>query len=105
MKIRIILFLLFLTSLTMYSQNQNIGIGTTTPLPTALLDITSTTKGFLFPRMTYSNRTGITNPALGLMVYQTNSGGLPIQPSGIYFYDGSFWKRIARSDEIGGGGS
>lgn len=82
-----------------------IGIGTTSPHVSSILDVSSTTKGFLFPRMTYSDRTQIGNLTAGLMVYQTNSGGIPIQPSGIYFYDGSFWKRIARSDEIGGGGS
>lgn len=50
----------------------NIGIGTTAPAATALMDITSTTKGFLVPRMTSAQRTAIASPATGLLVYQTD---------------------------------
>ncbi len=83
--------------------SQSVGIGTTTPNGSAMLDVTSTNKGFLFPRMTYVERTLIASPAQGLIVYQTNAVGL-LYPSGIYFFDGSLWKRIARTDELGGGG-
>lgn len=50
------------------------GIGTTTPNASAKLDITSTDKGLLIPRMTKSQREAITLPAAanGLMVYQTD---------------------------------
>jgi hypothetical protein len=48
------------------------GIGTTTPDVSAKLDITSTNKGFLVPRMTNVQRSAITSPANGLMVYQTD---------------------------------
>ena len=105
MKTRISTLLLLLASVYLSAQNNNIGIGTTSPDASSILDVSSTTKGFLFPRMTYTQRTMIGSPVPGLLVYQTNSGGSPIQPSGIYFYDGSFWKRIARADEIGSGGS
>ena len=54
-------------------------IGTTTPHASAKLDITSTDKGFLPPRMTSSQRTSIQNPATGLMVYQTDG------TAGLYF--------------------
>lgn len=54
-----------------FSQN-NIGMGTTSPNASALLDITSTTKGILVPRMTQAQRTAISNPAQGLLVYQTD---------------------------------
>ncbi len=95
-----------LFQVVLVSAQQNVGIGTTTPAPTSILDITSTTKGMLIPRMTYSQKIAISNPpATGLMVYQTNSGGLPVQSSGIYYYDGTTWKRFARSDEVSGGGS
>ncbi|MFZ1678474.1 MAG: hypothetical protein WAT91_14435 [Saprospiraceae bacterium] len=89
-----------------YNNNSGgIGIGTgAAPSSSAALEIKSTTKGFLFPRMTYTERTTIPTLAPGLLVYQTNSGGFPVQPSGIYSYDGTAWKRMARSDEIGGGG-
>jgi hypothetical protein len=43
-----------------------------TPAASAILDITSTTKGVLFPRMTLAQRTAIASPATGLIVYQTD---------------------------------
>ena len=49
------------------------GIGTTTPDASAKLDISSTTKGFLAPRMTASQKTAITSPATGLLIYQTDT--------------------------------
>jgi hypothetical protein len=48
-----------------------IGIGTETPDNSALLDMSSTTKGFLPPRMTLAQIESIANPADGLMVYCT----------------------------------
>ena len=83
-------------------QAQSVGIGGT-PSPNAILDITSTTKGLLIPRMTYSDRLAVT-PSIGMFVYQTNSA-LPASLAGFYIYDGSIWKRMARADEITGGGS
>ena len=54
--------------------------------PSAMLDVKSTNKGFLLPRMTQAQRNGIVNPAAGLQVYQTD--GIP----GIYLFDGvSAW--------------
>ena len=48
-----------------------VGIGTTTPNASAELDITSTTKGLLPPRLTTTQRNAITNPATGLTIYNT----------------------------------
>jgi hypothetical protein len=53
--------------------NQNTGIGTSNPVASAKLDITSTTKGFLPPRMTNAQRIAIATPAIGLMVYCTDT--------------------------------
>jgi len=53
-------------------------IGGSTPEPSAMLDIQSTTKGVLFPRMTTAERTGITNPATGLMVFNSETKCLEI---------------------------
>ena len=64
----------------------NVGIGTNSPDPSAVLDIQSVNKGLLIPRLTVDQRNGITSPASGLMVYQTN------EKSGFYFYDGNNWK-------------
>ncbi len=60
------LFLVFL------SGNAQTGIGTTTPDVSAKLDISSTSKGLLVPRMISTQRTTITTPANGLLVYQTD---------------------------------
>lgn len=48
------------------------GIGTTTPNASAKLEVAATDKGFLLPRMTSAQRTAITTPANGLLVYQTD---------------------------------
>ena len=55
----------------------------------AMLDVSSTSKGMLIPRMTGTQRTtGISSPAQGLMVYQTDA------PQGFYYYDGSGWNYV-----------
>lgn len=54
---------------------QNVGIGTTTAAASAQLDVSSTTKGLLPPRMTFTQRNAIETPVAGLMVWCTNCGG------------------------------
>lgn len=61
------------------------GIGTTVPNASALLEMKSTGKGLLIPRMTSDQRDLITAPASGLLIYQTNN------TKGFYFYSGSAW--------------
>src|SRR5947209_13693621 len=63
-----------------------VGIGTATPNTSAQLDITSSNKGVLIPRVTQVNRPA--SPATGLLIFQTD--GTP----GFYFYNGSGWKLI-----------
>ncbi len=60
---------------------QRVGIGTTTPAASAQLDVSSTTKGFLPPRMTASQRDLISNPATGLIIFNTNTNSLEIRDS------------------------
>ena len=50
---------------------QNIGIGTSSPNTSAQLDISSTSRGLLIPRMTAGGIVNIASPAKGLMVYDT----------------------------------
>ncbi len=50
----------------------NVGIGTATPSPSSVLDVTAIDKGVLIPRLTTLQRTGIAAPANGLMVYDTD---------------------------------
>ena len=51
-----------------------VGIGTTTPAASAALDITSTTQGFLPPRMTAAQRNSISNPSAGLLLWCSDCG-------------------------------
>jgi hypothetical protein len=60
------------TKMTITSSG-NVGIGTTSPDASALLDVSSTTQGFLPPRMTTSERDAISSPASGLMIWNTDN--------------------------------
>src|SRR5918993_3278806 len=62
----------FLISLAGITQN-NIGIGTGTPDASAALDVTSTSKGILIPRLTTAQRTAISSPATGLLVFDATT--------------------------------
>jgi hypothetical protein len=57
----------------------------------AVLDLKSTTKGFLPPRMTASQKSAISAPAAGLMIYQTDS------LSGYYLWAGTQWVQLTMS--------
>ncbi|GIQ61277.1 hypothetical protein Flavo103_44120 [Flavobacterium collinsii] len=65
-------FLVFLFLLFGLIANAQVGIGTITPNSSSILDLTSTTQGLLTPRMTTAQRTAITTPADGLIVYDTD---------------------------------
>lgn len=59
-------------------------IGDTTLDPSAILDITSTTQGILFPRMTTTQRDLIATPADGLVVYNTTDNKLQVRAGGAW---------------------
>lgn len=71
-----------------FAQKENVGIGTTKPDQSAILDLSSTNKGLLMPRVTLQQRSSIQNPANGLIVYQTDL------LSGFYYFDGKEWKSV-----------
>lgn len=85
-----IIFLLLVSVISSKVKAQT-GIGTITPHASAKLDVTSTDKGFLPPRMTNAQRTNIPSPAAGLMVYQTDG------TTGLYYYNGTAWIYIINS--------
>ena len=64
-----------------------IGIGTTSPANSALLDVNSTTAGFLPPRMTSTQRDAISSPEEGLVIYNLTTKKLN-------FYDGTAWEQV-----------
>jgi hypothetical protein len=78
-----------LAAICLYTQSmaQNVGIGTTSPDSSAMLEIKDTTKGFLMPRLTTVQMNAISNPATGLAVYNTDS-------STVCVYMGSAWRKI-----------
>ena len=71
----ILVFLAF----TISSMAQNVGIGTTTPAASAQLDVSSTSKGFLPPRMTTAERNAITAPSDGLIIFNTTTNSVEIK--------------------------
>ena len=75
--------LLFLSIVSLPALAQ-VGIGTSSPDQSALLDIESNSKGFLPPRMTTDQRNAISNPSAGLLIYNTVS-------ECIQYYMGNGW--------------
>jgi hypothetical protein len=96
MKKRYLFFLgIFICTATMAQRSSsmgNVGIGTNNPDQSAVLDINSSNKGILIPRLSAYQRNSINNPASGLLVYQTN------EKTGFYFYDGTGWQPMNNSD-------
>jgi len=80
-----IFFLMILICSSTYSQ---VGIGTETPNSSSLLELSSTSKGLLVPRMTENQKNAISTPAQGLLVFQTNG------TVGFYSYDGTNWLHL-----------
>lgn len=99
------LFFLLFSGLTLSSQN--VGINSTGAAPDAgsLLDITSTNKGLLIPRVSIANLTTIApitgSATTSMLVYNTNAGtGL-----GYYYWDGADWIRFTTGGVTGSCGT
>ena len=73
-------------SLTVSGQ---VGIGTSSPDASALLDISSASKGFLIPRMTTAQRDAIASPVEGLLIYNTDTNQVNGYASGAWGAIGS----------------
>ncbi len=82
-------------SYTAFSQNSGVGVGTTTPVASAALEVNSSTQGFLPPRMTGTQMFNISNPAEGLVVYCMDC--LPIK--GLRVFNGTDWVNMNGSSE------
>ncbi len=82
--------LLILSIAATLQAQQGVGIGTTNPHASAILELNSTTKGLLLPRMTTSQRTGI-GAVGGLVVYDTDY-------KEFYQHDGVSWRKLLNSN-------
>ena len=81
------LLFLAITLIASFTVSSQVAINTdgSTADASAILDVKSDTAGLLIPRMTQTQRDAISNPATGLLVYQTTA------PTGYYYYTGSDW--------------
>lgn len=108
---RSILFLFFALGSLVFGQNTNkgVGIGTTNPHASALLEVNADNlpangkKGVLFPRIALQNRTDkttILNPAVGLMIFNTtdSASDVLIKANMYYYWNGTSWVDLATSE-------
>src|SRR5215204_433858 len=88
---RLFILSYFILLLVAAAKAQSVAINTTgtQAANSAILDVSSTTKGFLLPRMSAAQRLAIASPATGLQVFQTDD--VANNPSGFYFFNGSAW--------------
>lgn len=91
-RLTVILTLLIILNKAGFAQNVGINDDGTNPDNSAMLDVKSTSKGFLAPRLTTQQRTSISNPANGLMVYDTD---LQLY----YYFNGAIWQSVG---QVGG---
>ncbi|MCD4737074.1 MAG: DUF2793 domain-containing protein, partial [Bacteroidales bacterium] len=94
MKRRKVLLLLTVLLFVFQSVQSQIGVNSdnSDPDPSAMLDVKSTTKGMLVPRMTATERDAIITPATGLIVFVNDD-------SKFYYYDGSAWISVVGGDD------
>ncbi len=104
MKSSNILFLsLFFQSIIAFGQ---VGIGTTNPDQSAILDVSATNKGFLLPRLNLTGRNDvstISSPANGLMVFNLSAAGTgsnAVVANSIYFWQNSIWQKFTALSEL-----
>lgn len=83
------ILLVLLSTFTLFSQ---VGIGTTNPDPSSILELNSTNQGLLISRMSQTDRDAITAPATGLLIYQTDN------TPGFYYFTGVIWSPFSGAD-------
>jgi hypothetical protein len=88
-KVFFALCLFLIISSDVWSQN-NVGIGTTTPDNSAILELYSTSHGFLVPRLTTTQRNAISSPATGLLIYNLDNQRFE-------YYNGTQWIGVVSS--------
>jgi hypothetical protein len=86
MRLLILGFICLFLSAGTYAQSFTINTDGTTAHASAMLDIKSTTKGLLIPRLTKTEKNNVASPATGLLIYQTGPDSV-----GFYYYQGNQW--------------
>lgn len=95
MKKNYLIFLFLIVGINIYGQTGSVGIGTSNPDGSAILDLVSGNKGFMLPKVSLNSSNVsdysfmISQPTVSLMVYNTNAsfpGG-----KGLYYWDGAKW--------------
>ena len=94
------------TCLFFASAYSQVGIGTSSPNSSALLDMTSTNKGFLLPRLNLTginDNTSILNPANGLLFFNlaaAGTGSNAVAANSLYFRQNSVWQKFTSDAEV-----
>lgn len=95
--LRYALLITVLVSTNLIAQSVSVNTTGTAPDGSSMLDVQSNNKGFLVPRMTAAQRQGISSPATGLLVYQTDG------TQGFYYNQGTSsvpnWTQIAAATQ------
>ncbi|MDO7744696.1 MAG: hypothetical protein MUP99_13005, partial [Pedobacter sp.] len=95
---RVMQFAVLIGMFTAFGAKAQVGIGTNAPDASAQLEILSTSKGLLIPRLSLLQRNDINNPANGLLIYQTTNS------AGFYYYNNGQWQKLVNNSEITSGG-
>lgn len=99
---RYLFLALSLSVLVVQVDGQNVGIGTNSPDGSAQMDVFSSSKGILIPRISLTsvfNASPTTAPAEGLLVWNTNAATTNGSGKGFYFWNGSRWQKLANNTE------
>ncbi|HQU66471.1 MAG TPA: hypothetical protein PK769_13435, partial [Flavobacteriaceae bacterium] len=92
-----------LCSVINYAQ---VGIGTTTPDASSILEVSATDKGMLIPQVSLGDVTdtmldGVNTAATGLLIYNTNAATTGGSGVGYYYFNGTTWERLVTSSSSG----
>ncbi|MDI6033753.1 hypothetical protein QLS91_11775 [Flavobacterium sp. LB2P84] len=87
-------YIMFIGLLFAFNAKAQVGIGTNVPDTSAQLEVLSTSKGVLIPRLSFVQRSAINSPANGLLIYQTNNS------PGFYYNNNGQWQRLVNSSEL-----
>ncbi|NNM23734.1 MAG: hypothetical protein HKO54_09270 [Flavobacteriaceae bacterium] len=85
-----------------FASVSQVGIGTVTPNPSSVLEVSASDKGILIPKLALGNSSdttldGVNLAATGLLIYNTNASTTGGSGVGYYYFNGSSWERLVTS--------